>query len=107
MSSPNELTCAAATTREIGGDETPGPWTNVVTENLEKLGMELTLWNDTGCQDLIIRIDTDGCHVVPANVSNPCRLREYCRESADLEKRRRTASSASTSCSSRLFMTGP
>jgi hypothetical protein len=45
-----------------------GPYTNIVTDKLEELGLKLTLWNDTECTQLITTVDTDGCTVVPANV---------------------------------------
>lgn len=47
----------------------PGPYTSVVTSNIESMGMKLILWNDTACRQWITTIDTDGCQVVPSDVS--------------------------------------
>jgi hypothetical protein len=65
------LTCMSSTTDGPDYQEVPGPYTNIVTSNLDKLGMKITLWNDTSCQQLITTVDTDGCAVVPADVSYP------------------------------------
>ncbi|CAJ2513933.1 Uu.00g020520.m01.CDS01 [Anthostomella pinea] len=61
------LTCMTAETQDADGKVVPGPYTNIVTSNFESLGMKATLWNDTGCTELIVTIDTDGCQVVPEN----------------------------------------
>lgn len=69
QSSKNDLICVGASTYDENGDELTDSLTNVVTHNLEKMGMEVTSWNDTFCTELITHVDTDGCQVIPANVS--------------------------------------
>ncbi|KAF3024166.1 hypothetical protein G7054_g2691 [Neopestalotiopsis clavispora] len=60
------LTCMSGET-DKEGVAVEGPYTNIVTDKLEELGLKLTLWNDTECTQLITTVDTDGCTVVPAN----------------------------------------
>ncbi|KAI4593019.1 hypothetical protein KJ359_010273 [Pestalotiopsis sp. 9143b] len=65
-----QLTCMSGSTTDADGVEVEGPYTNVVTSNLEELGLKITLWNDTACTELITIVDADGCAVASAAVSS-------------------------------------
>lgn len=60
----------SGSTTDADGVEVEGPYTNVVTSNLEELGLKITLWNDTACTELITIVDADGCAVASAAVSS-------------------------------------
>ncbi|KAI0141784.1 hypothetical protein GGR57DRAFT_486630 [Xylariaceae sp. FL1272] len=61
----HSLTCTWPVTSGPDFEDLPGPFTNIVTENFEELGIQATLWNDTNCRQLITIVDTDGCNVLP------------------------------------------
>ena len=50
---------------------------NVVADNILGDNMKVDLFSDAGCQYRIAGFETDGCHVIPSDVSNLPELREY------------------------------
>jgi hypothetical protein len=66
------LSCMSPETLDAKGNVVPGPYTNIVTSNFKELGMKAILWNDSACTQWITTIDTDGCQVVPEDVSDAC-----------------------------------